>query len=126
MAYNRKDERTIAGGTGNVIINSSRIPPYYYYKFQQDGKYLINDVVGDDNTLAKLKDGGYEKKDEDNFIGSLNLDYKIINGLTAKGLVGLDLTQHHRFRRDEKVPLYSSADLETPVLYMNPKTMTED
>jgi len=85
MAYNRKDERTIAGGTGNVIINSSRIPPYYYYKFQQDGKYLINDVVGDDNTLAKLKDGGYEKKDEDNFIGSLNLDYKIISGLTAKG-----------------------------------------
>lgn len=126
MAYNRKDERTIAGGTGNVIINSSRIPPYYYYKFQQDGKYLVNDVVGDDNTLARLKEGGYEKKDEDNFIGSLNLDYQIISGLSAKGLVGIDLTQHHRFRRDKKVPLYSSADLETPVLYMNPKTMTED
>ncbi len=126
MAYVRKNERTIAGGTGNVIINSSRIPPYYYYKFQQDGKYLINDVVGDDNTLARLLDGGNENKDEDNFIESLNLDYKIIEGLTAKGLVGLDLTQHHRFRRDKKVPLYSSADLETPVLYMNSNTLTED
>jgi len=126
LAYTRKDERTIAGGTGNVIINSSRIPPYYYYKFTQDGKYLINDVIGDDNTLAKLKEGGYESKDEDNVVGSLNLDFKIINGLTAKGLVGLDLTQHHRFRRDKTVPLYSSADLNTPVLYLNPKTMTED
>ncbi len=126
MAYTRKNDRTVAGGTGNVIINSSRIPPYYYYQFEKDGKYLINDVVGDDNTMARLKDGGYEKKDEDNFIGSLNLDMKIIEGLTAKGLVGLDLTQHHRFRRDKKVPLYSSADLENPVLSMNSDTKTED
>jgi TonB-linked SusC/RagA family outer membrane protein len=126
MAYNRKEEKTIAGGTGNVIINSSRIPPYYYYQFQKDGKYLINDVIGDDNTLANLKEGGNEAKDEDNFIGSMNLDFKIINGLTAKGLVGLDLTQHHRYRRDRKVPLYASADLETPVLYMHSNTLTED
>lgn len=126
MAYNRKMERTIAGGTGNVIINSSRIPPYYYYQFEQDGKYLINDVIGDDNTMAKLKEGGHENKDEDNFIGSLNLELEILKGLTAKGLVGLDLTQHHRFRRDKKVPLYSSSDLENPVLYMNSNTFTED
>jgi TonB-linked SusC/RagA family outer membrane protein len=126
MAYTRKNERTVAGGTGNVIINSSRIPSYYYYKFMEDGRYLINDVIGDDNTMAKLKDGGYEKKDEDNFIGSLNLDIKIIEGLTAKGLIGLDLTQHHRFRRDKKVPLYAAANLETPVLYMNDKKFTED
>ena len=126
MAYTRRDENTIAGGTGNTIINSSRIPPYYYYQFQQDGKWLINDVIGDDNTMAGLKDGGYEKKDEDNFIGSLGLDFTIIDGLKAKGLVGLDLTQHHRFRRDMKVPLYSSADLETPVSYIHPNTLTED
>ncbi len=89
-------------------------------------KYLVNDIVGDDNPLALLQDGGYEKKDEDNFIGSMNLDVKIIDGLKATGLVGLDLTQHHRYRRDKKVPLYSSADLENPVLYMHSNTMTED
>lgn len=126
MAYTKRNDRTVAGGTGNTIINSSRIPPYYYYKFQQDGKWLINDVIGDDNTMAYLKDGGYEKKDEDNFIGSLGLDFSIIEGLKAKGLVGLDLTQHHRFRRDLKVPLYSSADLETPVSYIHSNTLTED
>ena len=126
MAYNRKEERTIAGGTGNSIINSSRIPPYYYYKFQQDGKYLINDVIGDDNTMAKLKEGGRENKDEDNFIGSMNLDLKIIDGLTAKGIVGLDLTQHHRFRRDLKVPLYSASNLENPAYYLGNNTFVED
>lgn len=126
MAFNRRMDRTVAGGTGNIIINSSRIPPYYYYKFKEGDKYLINDVIGDDNTLAKLLEGGYENKDEDNFIGSANLDIKLFDGLKAKGLVGLDLTQHHRYRRDLKVPLYSPADLETPVLYMNPKKMVED
>lgn len=126
MAYNRRKERTIAGGTGNTIINSSRIPPYYYYKFIQDGKYLINDIIGDDNTMAKLKEGGYENKAEDNFIGSMNVDYKIIDGLTAKGLVGLDLTQHHRFRRDIQVPLYSPNDLENPAVNINPNRLTED
>lgn len=126
MAYNRRNERTIAGGTGNTIINSSRIPPYYYYQFEQDGKYLINDIIGDDNTLAKLKEGGYENKDEDNFIGSLNLDYNLGGGLTAKGLVGIDLTQHHRFRRDIMVPLYASNNLETAVVNINPNRLTED
>lgn len=126
MAYNRRSERTIAGGTGNTIINSSRIPPYYYYRLEQDGKYLINDIIGDDNTLAKLNEGGYENKDEDNFIGSLNLDYTIGKGFIAKGIVGLDLTQHHRFRRDIMVPLYSSNDLETPVVNINPNRLTED
>lgn len=125
-AYNRRKERTIAGGTGNVIINSSRIPPYYYYRFEEDGKYLVNNIIGDDNTMAKLREGGYENKAEDNFIGSLNLDFTITEGLIAKGLLGLDLTQHHRYRRDIMVPLYSANDLETPAVYINPNRLTED
>lgn len=126
MAYNRNSQRTVAGGTGNVIINSSRIPPYYYYKFQENGKWLINNIIGDDNTMAYLKEGGYEKKAEDNFIGSMSLDFKIMEGLTAKGVAGLDLTQHHRFRRDKKVPLYASGDAETPGPSIHADRMTED
>ena len=37
MAYNRRDERTIAGGTGKTFINTSRIPPNYYYQIEQEG-----------------------------------------------------------------------------------------
>jgi TonB-linked SusC/RagA family outer membrane protein len=126
MAYNRRMERTVAGGTGNVIINSSRIPPYYYYQFQQDGKWLVNNVVNDDNTMAKLKEGGYERKDEDNFIGSLNPELKIIEGLKAKGLIGMDLTQHHRFRRFLQVPLYANVDNESPTNWISPDRVTDD
>ena len=126
MAYNRNSQRTVAGGTGNVIINSSRIPPYYYYKFQENGKWLVNNIIGDDNTMAYLKDGGYEKKSEDNFIGSMNLDFKIMDGLTAKGLAGLDLTQHHRFRRDKQVPLYASGDAAEPGPSIHSNRLTED
>jgi len=126
MAYNRKMERTVAGGTGNLIINSSRIPPYYYYKFQEDGKWLVNNVIGDDNAMAKLMDGGYERKAEDNFIGSMNFELGIFAGLKAKALVGLDLTQHHRYRRIMEVPLYASAELTQPTVRMHPNRETDD
>ena len=126
MAYNRRMERTVAGGTGNVIINSSRLPSYYYYQFQEDGKWLINNVVNDDNTKAKLLEGGHENKAEDNFIGSLTPELKIIEGLKAKGLVGIDLTQHARFRRFMQVPLYPSADADQPTNWISPDRITDD
>ena len=126
MAYNRIMGRNIAGGTGNILINSSRIPPYYYYQFQEDGKWLVNNVVGDDNTMARLKEGGYEKSDEDNIVGSLNPELKIIEGLKLKGVLGLDLTQFHRFRRFKKVSLYANADAEKPTNYISPDSRTDD
>jgi len=125
MAYNRKMERTVAGGTGNVIINSSRIPPYYWYKFQENGKWLVNNVVGDDNTMAKLLEGGYENKAEDNIIGSLTPEFKIMDGLKAKGLIGLDLTQHDRYRRFKTVNLYSSGDAKDPTNYISKDALTD-
>ena len=126
MAYNRTMGRQVAGGTGNVIINSSRIPPYYYYQFQDNGKWLVNNVVNDDNTMAKLLDGGYEDSDNDNLIGSLNPEFKIIEGLKLKGVLGLDLTQYHRYRRFLEVPLYASGDDTTPTNYITPDRTTDD
>ena len=125
MAYNRRMERTVVNGTGNVLINSSRIPPYYYYQFQENGKWLINNVVNDDNTMAYLLDGGYERKAEDNIIGSLNPEFKIMEGLKAKGLLGLDLTQHDRFRRYMQVPLYANGDADQPTNWIHPDRHTD-
>jgi len=126
MAYNRTMGRQVANGTGNVIINSSRIPPYYYYQLQGNGKWLVNNIVNDDNTMAKLLDGGYENSDNDNLIGSLSPEFKIFNGLKLKGLLGLDLTQYHRFRRYLQVPLYATADSENPSYYISPDRTTDD
>jgi TonB-linked SusC/RagA family outer membrane protein len=126
MAYNRNMQRTVAGGTGNVIIDSSRIPPYYYYKIKENGKYFLNDVNGELNPLAHLEKGGYENKDEDNILGNLDLSFNIIEGLQAKGLLGLDLTQHHRYRRFLEVPLYYETNLNEPARTLNSTRQTDD
>lgn len=126
MAYNRNIQRTVAGGTGNIIIDSSRIPAYYDYKIKEDGKYFINDVDTELNPLAHLEQGGHENKDEDNLLGSLDLSFKIFDGLKAKGLLGIDLTQHHRYRRYLEVPLYSLSNLEEPARTMNSSRQTDD
>ena len=125
MAYTRRTERTLAGGTGANIIDSSRLPSYYYYKQKEDGLYFINNVNTELNPRAHMEQGGYEKKDEDNFMGSLALDIKIIDGLKIKGVAGLDLTQHHRFRRWQQVPLYNWPD-KSFARYLNADKRTDD
>ncbi|WP_423127154.1 TonB-dependent receptor [Gaoshiqia sp. Z1-71] len=125
MAYTRRAERTVAGGTGSIIIDSSRIPPYYFYKQKEDGLYFINNVNTELNPRAQMEQGGYEKKDEDNFMGSVALDIKIIDGLKVRGVAGLDLTQHHRFRRWQQVPLYNWPD-KTFARYLNATRRTDD
>src|SRR5665647_3546284 len=58
---------------GTLIVDGGRIPNYYNYKMKADnGHYLTNDVLSEFNPLGLLEAGGYQKKDDDNFNGSLN------------------------------------------------------
>ncbi|MDR2859028.1 MAG: TonB-dependent receptor [Mediterranea sp.] len=127
MAYNRTMNHAPNASTGNLIVDGGRIPPYYYYKMKTDnGHYLINDVLSEFTPLALLESGGYQKKDEDNFLGSMNVELELAKGLTAKGVVGLDLNANHRFIRSLEVPFYSSETAETPISYTNTNRNTED
>lgn len=126
MAYNRRLEKTIAGGTGNSIIDVTRIPSYYYYNLKVDGKYMLNDVLTEQNPLAHMEAGGWENKTEDNIIASLNLEYAIIDGLKIRGLAGWDLTQHERYRRWIEVPLYVRTDMENPARTQNATRDSDD
>ncbi|MCL6103158.1 MAG: TonB-dependent receptor [Bacteroidetes bacterium] len=127
MAYNRTMQNAPNSSAGTLIVDGGRIPPYYYYKMKADnGHYLINDVLSEFNPLGVLEAGGYQKKDEDNFIGSLNGEFKIIKGLTAKGIIGLDLSANHRFIRSLEVPFYASATATTPNSFANSRRNTED
>src|SRR5690606_6896466 len=66
LNYARNNNR--ASTASNAIINSSRIPPYYYYRMQADnGKYLVNNALTDQNPLAELRDGGSIDSDNDYF-----------------------------------------------------------
>ncbi len=127
MAYNRTLQNAPNSSAGTLIVDGGRIPNYYTYKMKADnGHYLINDVLSEFNPLGMLESGGYQKKDEDNFLGSLNIEYELAKGLTAKGLVGLDLSANHRFIRSLEVPFYASETATVPNSFANSTRNTED
>lgn len=127
MAYNRTMQNAPNSSTGNLVVDGSRLPNYYNYKMKaENGHYLINDVLSEFNPLGLLEAGGFQKKDEDNFIGSLNGELKVAKGLTAKGVVGLDLSANHRFIRSLEVPFYASETATVPNSFANSTRNTED
>ena len=127
MAYNRSMQNAPNSSAGTLIVDGGRIPNYYTYKMKADnGNYLINDVLSEFNPLGMLEAGGFQKKDEDNFLGSLNIEYEIMKGLTAKGLVGLDLSANHRLIRSLEVPFYASETATVPNSFANSTRNTED
>lgn len=125
LAYTRNNGK--ASTASNAIINSTRIPPYYYYQMQAaNGKYLINDALTDQNPLAELREGGYQNSDNDYFNINLGLDYQIMDGLKLRGVFGADLRSDHRFIRRIQVPLYASPEAESPQVFVNSTRNTED
>jgi TonB-linked SusC/RagA family outer membrane protein len=78
------------------------------------------------NSLAALEAGGFQKKDEDNIIGNVGGELEIITGLKAKGMVGIDLTSHHRLIRGLQVAYYASEDATEPQSYTGTNRNTED
>ena len=127
MAYNRSMQNAPNSSTGNLIVDGARIPTYYQYKMKADnGHYLTNDVLSEFNPLGLLEAGGYQKKDEDNFVGSLNGEFKITKGLTAKAILGLDLSANHRLIRSLEVPFYASETATVPSSFANSTRNTED
>lgn len=127
MAYNRAMQTAPNASAGTLIVDGGRIPNYYNYKMKADnGHYLINDVLSEFNPLGLLEAGGYQKKDEDNFIGSLNGELKLAKGLTAKGVIGLDLSANHRYIRGLEVPFYASETATVPNSFANSTRNTED
>lgn len=125
LAYTRTNSK--ATTANNAIINSSRIPPYYYTKMQAaNGKYLVNDMLTDQNPLAELEQGGYVKNDNDYFNINLGADLKIMEGLKLRGVFGADIFSDHRFTRRIQVPLYGNPDDIKPRVYVNAERNTED
>lgn len=125
LAYTRDDGKKNVDG--NAIINSSRIPSYYWTKMQADnGKYLVNSLLTDQNPLAGLKEGGYEKGNTDYINANVNLEVKIIDGLKLKGIIGADIYSYHRFIRRKEVKLYNNENNTTADMIMNADRNTED
>ncbi|WP_316798310.1 TonB-dependent receptor [Pedobacter frigidisoli] len=125
LTYTRNNSN--ASTASNAIVNSSRIPTYYYYKMvAPNGKYLVNDVLTDQNPLAELRDGGYINSDNNYFNANLNVEARLFDGLKFRGVFGADVINDHRFTRRKQIPLYSSETATAPLVFMNSTRNTED
>lgn len=127
MSYTRSESNAPNANFGNLMVDGSRIPNYYYYKQKApNGHYLINDVLSQFTPLASLESAGFNKYDTDYLNGSIGGEMKLFKGLTAKALVGLDLYANHRYSRSLSVPYYTSEDATMPSIIQNPIESTSD
>jgi TonB-linked SusC/RagA family outer membrane protein len=114
--YNRSEGNAYQGDEGFLIADASRLPVYNTYILKDSsGRYRNNDVLTGGNPLASLEHGGYTKTTNDNFQGSVNGELKLLDGLKAKGLIGLDVRPENRLIRRFYWPVYSLSGSETPV-----------
>ncbi|NDV69382.1 TonB-dependent receptor [Dysgonomonas sp. 25] len=127
LGYTRNDNKKSVDG--NAIINSTRIPAYYNTRMKdQYGRYVVNDLLTDQNPLAGLHNAGRELNNNDYVNVNLNMEAKIIDGLKLRGIFGAEIFADHRSIRRNTVGLYrqGAAENADPFVYMNPKNSVED
>ena len=126
LSYNRNDSKNTVDG--NAIPNATRIPTYYYYR-QQDpetGRYLVNDLLTDFNSLGLLETGGYDKYNNDYVNANISLEYKIIEGLKLRAVGGADIYSNHRYTRTFTTPFYNYQDINGEPRLNNTDRRSED
>lgn len=127
LAYTRTDSKDHASTTGFLLVDSYRIPTYYYYKAKTaNGRYLVNDVLTESNPIALLESGGTDRNEKDNFSGSVDVEFKIFKGFKLKGVYGFDLYDEHNLYMSKKIPFYSSEEATMPSIYANSDITTSD
>ena len=125
LAYTRNNGTK--SPSGNIEADASRVPRYYYYQMKADnGKYLLNNILGEFNPLGMLEAGGVEKNRNNYITANANVEFSVIDGLKLRGVVGADIISDHRFIRRKEVPFYANADAEKPQNYGNATRETSD
>lgn len=115
LAFTR--ENSVATTGTSIERDASRVPPYYYYKLKENGKYLINDVLSEFNPLGSLEAGGTTKGRNNDFSANVTADVRLTTHLSLKGVLGVNIYGAHQFKREYTVPYYTSADQAEPARY---------
>ncbi|MDP4208332.1 MAG: TonB-dependent receptor [Bacteroidota bacterium] len=127
MAYARSNIKTHTSSTGTLIVDAARIPTYYYYKLKdENGRYLVNDVLTEFNPLGILEQGGAKNSDNDDITANISAELDVFKGLKLKGVFGGDLKANHSSLLEKKVNYYSSSTATIPSGSSGPTRRTED
>jgi len=112
LAYTRYENRTHTGSTGFILVDATRIPLYYNYRMKnEDGSlYFINDVLSEMNPLGILEKQGVETNDNDYMSGNYTAEFKIMDGLKLRGVMGAEIRADHRYTRRVGVTYATDTD----------------
>lgn len=111
VAYANTNLKTHTTTGGFLIADATRTPVDYRYKLKdENGRYLINDVLSQHNPLGVLEEGGIRESDDDNIIANLSAEFQIYKDLKIKGVFGADVKANHSKGMVNEVLFYSSSD----------------
>lgn len=109
MSFTRNDSKTSTANLGNCYANSKRTPKYYYNNLvDAEGRYVANSTVSDQHALAELNSDGYNKYRNNDWQGNINAEFKIIEGLKLKGVLGVNVHNETRSTRNIPYGFYSA------------------
>lgn len=109
MAFTRNDSQMSTANLFNVYANAKRTPKYYYNNLVDDqGRYVANSTVADQHALAELCGDGYNKYRNNDWQGNISADFKIIDGLKLRGVLGVNVNNQTRSTSSIPYEYYSS------------------
>jgi len=127
MSFARNDIKDHAWWTEWLIEPTVRIPTIYDIVDENGDYTLVSGSNG--NSLARLEQGGSRTSQNDEALGNVSLEYKPIDGLTLRGVLGGNITsnQTHQFRKAITYAYPGGGDNQNSVtdqysrsLYLNP------
>lgn len=80
-----------------IIEQANRMPPIYNIK-NEDGSYTYPSG-SNSNSLQRLEQGGYRKNQNDELLGTIKGEYKIIDGLKLTGSVGIRMWNNNMHQK---------------------------
>lgn len=106
MQFTRNNSMMSDAYLFNVYADSRRTPKYYYNNTtMRDGLYVNNSYGG--SPVGALNSPGYNKFRNNDWSGTINADFKIIEGLKLRGVFGADVNNQMRSSRSMPREYYS-------------------
>ncbi len=108
MQFTRNNSKMSTANLFNVYANTRRTPKYYYNNLvDAEGRYVANSTVADQHALAELNTDGYNKYRNNDWTGTVNADFKIIEGLKLRGVLGVNINNQTRSTHNIPYEFYS-------------------
>ena len=80
----------------------------------EDGRYLLNDVLTEFNPLGALEAGGRNKYRNNYLNANVNAEFRLIDGLKLRGVLGADVINDMRSTRNLGVSYYLNEEATEP------------